>query len=69
MRSVSREGYTALIKALKNIELEVFGDTQESVMSTSRLSAAARYLRMPIRLEAVSKPDCRYFNGREFAFV
>jgi hypothetical protein len=20
-------------------------------------------------LEAVSKPDCRYFNGREFAFV
>jgi hypothetical protein len=20
-------------------------------------------------LEAVSKPDCRYFNGREFAFA
>lgn len=53
VRSVSHDGYTALIKALKNIELEVFGDTPESVMSPLRLSAAARYLRMPIRLRRI----------------
>jgi hypothetical protein len=41
--------------------------------STMKLQLSARQYEniagLPKMLEAVSKPDCRYFNGREFAFV
>lgn len=62
IRAVSERDYTALIKALKNIELEVFGEKQESVMSTSRQSAAARYLRMPIRLRRIVRSVANVFQ-------
>jgi hypothetical protein len=41
----------------------------DAVAVDAQLKMQTRMEQLTASLEAVSKPDCRYFNGREFAFV
>lgn len=53
VRRVRTETYTPLIRALSNIGTEIFGKSQNAVMSSAQQSAAARFLRLPIRLRRI----------------